>query len=237
MCGAFPCVGGEVPTGLSRLRNAAALRALSSAMVLALQPVTASLGPLGGLATEDLASLYASLGVALLIGAVVIVIGIAAWLLRVLGWGNLCRAKLRRFYCLTRVVVIAAPIAGVAVIGAGVVVLVIQALGAALSGSAQVPIEGFQGFALAAAVLLAAPDIFEAVASFDLGQTLNARVLTLASLALLAATPLGAASSFVQQLARAGQLASLAALALLAAGYHVARDAALRSSPGGGHEA
>jgi len=203
------------------LRNAAVLRALSDGLLLALPS-----GVVPSQFSEDLSSLFWNVGVTLLVGTLVIVAGIASWVLRILGWGNLCRARVRRFYCITRIVVIVAPIAGIAIIVAGVVLLLVQALSAAAPLPTYSVEGGVVSTVLVGLVVLAASDIFEAIASFDLGHMLNTKLLMAASLAFLASTMLGMASSRALQPTQVRQVASLAVLALLAAGYHLARGAA-----------
>ena len=88
---------------------------------------------------------------------------------------------------------------------------------------------------LAGLLIVAAADVFEAVASLDLGQAYGVKVLVAASLLALAATALGILAGLERLPGWAGGAASLSAYALLAAGYHAARRAAARpqAQPGG----
>lgn len=217
------------------MRNAAALRALLAALSLALQPIAGSFQPWasGNFTPEALVSMLPLLGILIVVGLLVIVVALASWVLRVLGWGSLCRSKQGRFYCITRIVVLAAPIIGTLIMIAGAVVVALQlalapSFGRLLPGGLP---EGALSVILIGSVVTASADIFEAVATLDLGQLFNVRLLTIASLVFLASSLLGAASTTAQQLQYVSHAASLAAFALLTAGYHLARGVAAAPPP------
>ena len=224
----------ETLVGLTRLRNASALRFALAVVLIPLQTlrIVQPQGEWGGVAPERIGELFALLGVVLIAGLVAVALLIASWLLRVLGWGNLCRAKVRRFYCVTRIVVLAAPIAGVAVIIFGAVIAVLEALATGLeyAPSARLP-QGALGMVLAGLVLVLAADVFEAVATLDLGQIYGVKILSIASLLLLTNTALSAVTNFVQLPAWIPPLVALPTFAMLTAGFHSARKTAVGSLP------
>ncbi len=212
----------EAYNGLARLRTAAALGATVSLFELLSQAAGVSLG------SAEPGELLSAVAVLMVVGALMLILGLATWVLKVLGWGNLCKARLRKFYCLTRLIVLGAPIAGMLLILAGVLAEFFRAFSSVATGLEPLLLEdkivaSVSGYIVAGLVTVAAGNVFEGVASFDLGLLTKERALAIGSLLYLAA----AAASVLSQVGRAlesvSSAFSLAANVLLAAGYHAAR--------------
>lgn len=238
----------EVARGLTRLRNASILRAVSAALALAISPLVSAWLPhdAGAPAPADLGqpatlTLAFTLLILLFLGLLILfLVMVASWILRVLGWGNICRTKLRTFYCVTRIIVLAAPIIGFLVIIAGFVDAIIRIL--ASGGFVEQPVETileiiptFSLYMLAGHLITSAADFFEAVATLDLSLLYHVGLLKAASIIYLF-------SLCVRVIAQVASLSdwwslspSLAAFTLLTLGYHAlmksVRQQILQPSP------
>lgn len=178
--------------------------------------------------SAELGELLSAVAVLMVVGVLALILSIVAWVLKVLGWGNLCKARLRKFYCLTRLIVLGAPIAGVLLILAGVLTVFFSAFSSVATGLEPLLFEegmvaGVSGYVIAGVVVMAAGNVFEGVASLDLGLLTKERVLAIGSLLYLAAVVVSVLSQASRALGGISSAVSLVSNMLLAAGYHAAR--------------
>lgn len=221
----------EAYKGLARLRTAAALSVVASLFGLLSQAVGISLS-----GSAELGELFSAVAMLMVVGVLVLILGLATWVLKVMGWGSLCKARLRRFYCLTRLIVLGAPIVGVILIIAGVLTTFFDvfsnvATGLEISLLEERIIASMSGYIVAGAVIMAAGNVFEGVASLDLGFSTKENVLIIGSLLYLASVTVSVLSQVSQALGVVSPIVSLASNVLLAAGYHIAKKHFIVSPP------
>ncbi|MEM4548150.1 MAG: hypothetical protein QXP94_05515 [Thermofilaceae archaeon] len=230
----------EVARGLARLRNASLIRAAYAALSLALQPLASAWLVWDGSAItpESLAQLIAFAGLAIIIGFLIAVLAVASWILRVLAWGSVCKAKLKTFYCVTRMIVLAAPIIGLLVIIGGAVDAVLRTMisGGLIEPAMSALPETLFLYILTGVLIMATADFFEAVATLDLSLLYKVGILKVASILYLATTGVGVVAQATASAGLWSSLLSLTVFALLMIGYHAAantvRRQLLQPSPG-----
>ncbi|MEM1508413.1 MAG: hypothetical protein QW291_02935 [Thermofilaceae archaeon] len=221
----------EAYNGLVRLRTAAALSVIASLFGLLSQAVGFSLS-----GSAALGELFPAVAMLMAVGVLMIILGIATWVLKVMGWGSLCKARLRKFYCLTRLIVLGAPIVGVILIIAGVLTTFIEVFSSIASGPElslldEKIIASISGYIIAGAVIMAAGNVFEGVASLDLGFSTKENVLIVGSLLYLVSVTVSVLSQVSRELGIISPIVSLAGNVFLVAGYHTAKKHFIVSSP------
>lgn len=188
---------GRTYEGAIRLRNAFMLGLTSSLTSLILMVVNP-----GG---EILASL-SSRGIAVLLTIVILgmatfILAIASWIYRVLGWGSLCKASIKRFYCYTRIAIIVLPAAGTLLTIVGSVALSFQVM--AGGPQAESAIESLpKGLMLAihvGAVVFVTGFIMEGLSLLDMSLIYGRRILTAGSILYLLAQVLSIAGNSFQR--------------------------------------
>jgi len=225
----------EVDRGFKRLRNSAILATVSSA-------IFALLSLLGKAAGEPTASILAELlvlaGLIIVAGLAALILSLASWIYKVLGWSDMCRSGIRRFYCVTRLAVLIGPIAGALLILGGVLILSLELI--TRGAVTPPPVEGY-GWGrlltglrwpfLAGIILMASANVIEGVAILDIGFLTQAKLLIAGSVVYLISAGLSPLALLSGQLEGLSSLVSIAAYMLLAAGFHGTRW------EGGWHEA
>jgi len=221
--GSYSPMAGSIDKGFKRLRNSAVLATASSAISAALFPLERVMGRLSaGL----LAELLVLVGLIAVAGLVALVLSLASWIYKVLGWSDMCRSRLRRFYCITRLAVLVGPIVAVALIMGGVAVLSLELL--AKGGTPSLVLRNYRGGApaglfLAGLLLLASANVIEGVAILDLGLLTRAKLLVAGSITYLLSTGLSPVAMLLGRLEGLSNLVSIVAYTLLAVGFHKTR--------------
>lgn len=215
---------------MGRLRNAAFIRLLVDLLGLAVLQLSTGLMGTFQLGDEvsigEVAGVLATVAGILLLGLFLIVASIAAWVISILGWGNICRAKWRKFYCVTRVVVILAPILATLTVAAMIISAFLELFATGLRGEftgSDVFTSGFLKAFVAGMVIAAAGRVFEGVATFDLGLLTQVYLLAAAAVVYIASTAINVASISVTWLSVVSLILSILANLLFGIGYHYAR--------------
>jgi len=221
----------ELLRGLNRLRVSAILGVMVSLFSLVISSLP------GGLVGGEGRLMFSLLlvGAILILGLILLVVIVAAWVYKVLGWSSMCKSGMRRFYCLTRLVVLVCPVVAVVLMIAGGIAIAFRLLSEQLIE--KVPTEPWEivrasptGLTLiiGGIVALISTMVVEGVAILDLGMLMGERVLLLGAIAYLASTLLSAVGQAFPQypMSTLSNAASLAAYILLAYGFSKARKGA-----------
>ncbi|MEM1715825.1 MAG: hypothetical protein QXE91_08625 [Thermofilaceae archaeon] len=230
----------EVARGLARLRNAFAIRIAYAALALALERLISAwlVWDLSAMTPESLAQLIAFAGLATIISFLIVVLAAASWILRVLAWGNLCKAKLKTFYCVTRMIVLAAPLIGLLVYIGGTADAFLRTTmsGGLIEPATRTLPEALFHYILTGVLIMATADFFEAVATLDLGLIYKVSILKVASILYLVTTGVGIVALATSSAGLWSSLLFPIVFALLTIAYGVAantvRRQLLQPSPG-----
>lgn len=198
--------------GLARLRNAFLLAAAGALLSLALPP------PMGG----GLASALMALVALLAIGLPYLGVLIASWILRVMGWADMCRARIKRFYCAAKYAVLLGPLVAASLLAAGVLALLRASAGSELVSRLPEAADLLLPYGTGGVLAMAVADVVEGVALLDLGLIGGVKTLAVGAATYLAALGVWAAPSAQRWLATASDVGSLIAYVLLVHGLHSA---------------
>ncbi len=121
-----------------------------------------------------------------ILGMVSAILVIASWILRIVGWGNICGAGIKRFYCYTRLLLIVLPIVGVAISIIGGIIYGIQVFTSGLEyvGQTLFP-PTLLAVIIAGSLIITAGFLVEGVSLLDISYIYGRGMLRIASILYL----------------------------------------------------
>ncbi len=136
------------------------------------------------------------------LGFLLLILYIVSWILRIIGWGGICRGVGKKFYCYTRILLIVLPVLGVAImIGAAMLMAMeIFTLGVPTTPIKPKGLEKWGGFFLLGAVLITVAFLVEGVALLDSSYVFASKLLRNGAFLYIAAQVFSILTGVINQL-------------------------------------